>query len=84
MPQTDTNLWTAIANFGVLILAALGLKGRIDALAATVIYKDTCKVCGGGLAKELALLREAQERQHEEQMALIKTVHQNLPKRRED
>lgn len=79
-PMTDSNMWMALAQFGGLVLVGLGLKGQVDTLAKSVIYKDTCKVCGNSLAKELEQLREAISRQHEEQMDLIKRVYQGQPK----
>jgi hypothetical protein len=80
----DNSLWSALANFGVMVLAALGLKGRIDALAKAVVYKDTCKVCGGGIQGELQEIKQSLSKQHQEQVELIKLVYKNLPKRKGD
>ena len=85
MPQNiDSSILTGIANFGILVLAALGFKGRIDALAKSVVFKDTCKVCGSGTAEQLQLIRDQLSEYHTEQMDLIKKVYSETPKRKDD
>ena len=91
MPNNNLTIWSTIGNFGILVLAALGLKGRIDTLEKTVVSKDTCKTCGNGHDKELSafreemrLLRTTQEQHHREQMKVILELYKHLPKRGDD
>lgn len=73
-----------IAGVGGLLVAvlnAMGTRQDLDALKNNVVYRDTCKTCGSGLQRELQVMRSTIERQHGEQMELIKLVHQNLPKK---
>jgi len=91
MPTKDISLISSLANFGLLLLAGLGITKRLDTLDKSKVNKDTCTNDStnrnrefAAFRKEMLQFRQTTEAHHQEIMKMFMELYKALPKRSED